>query len=244
MADQGARESIMNAHGYAEVLADFIEGRAAPDPDDTQTAEECLHIAADIVDHDPELAGMIVSGGLKMCRLLPDQAHWRKSASIAAVFLGQKFGGSYPETMPLLDDDLRQLHEDFPEDPLVRSHWHSLITFRIASETEHAPDDAIRTLDRLKSMIGDVETVEDESAMHLAQALSMMALSFGAYGPERANAWGRELMALRDRFPENADVVARADDTAEIIQSSFAKAVDMQARRNSFLGRLKQVFGF
>lgn len=111
-------------------------------------------------------------------------------------------------------------------------------------EGKTVPDDAIGTLDRLKSMIGDVETVEDKSAGPLAHALSMMVMSVGAYGPERANAWGRELMALRDRFPENEEVVAQAEDTARVARVAMARAVEMQRRQDSPFGRLKRIFGF
>ncbi len=93
-------------------------------------------------------------------------------------------------------------------------------------------------------MIGDVETVPNEFAGALASALATLLLTVVVYEPEQSEAWNAELMALRERFPENRDVVSRADDTARAIREAVAEANDMQRRRNSPLGRLKRLFGF
>jgi len=243
MADRNAEEAINNARAYANVLMDYIEGAQTPDPDDVQTSENCFFVTEDVVDHDPELVGIVVLGGLKMCRLLPDQAHWRKSASLAAACMAQKIGGVSPSTLPFLDDELRKLHDEFPDDAPVLSHWYSLITFRIASETEHAPEDAIGTLDRLKAMIGDTATVADEHAGTLAHALFIMALSVDAYGPDKANGWAMELDDLRQRLPGNEEVVSYSDARLEAQQKALERGLEMQRRRNSPVGRLKRLFG-
>lgn len=244
MAETEAEDASMNAWGYLNVLVGYLEGDDTPDPTDTRLSDDCALVTEDIVAHDPDMAGMVVKAGLKMCRLLPDQSHWRKCASLAAAILAQKIGGFSPETVIELDEELRRLHEEFPDDTFVQLHWYSLIVFRIAAETAHEPEQAVQTPDRLKSMIGDTKTVTDEHAGSLAHALFVVGISFSSCSWDRSQECAADLAYLTQRFPENEDVRLQMNALQKAIGEATAMGEEILRRRNTPMRRLKRLLGF
>jgi len=244
MPDQDTEERILNARGYLHLLNSYLQGTEAPDPADTETAEACIHITHDIVDVDLGLADQVFSGGLQMCRLVPSQPMWRKSTVLAALTLSQKAGAYGPEGPEKLDEEIRKLHEEFPDDAFLEHHWYHLIAYRLACETELAHDQGLKTFDRLKGLIGDVDTVTGEQAHPFAHALFIMVCSARAYGGERVGGWYQEMEALRVRFPDHPDVANMHEKATAIMNGALEAAIRERKKQNSPMGKLKRrLFG-
>ncbi|MDF1733051.1 MAG: hypothetical protein P1U49_16230 [Minwuia sp.] len=242
MAEAGTDERIENAKAFIVHINDYLQGAAQPDPEDTQTPGDCFHILQDVLPVDADLAGMLCMAALEMSRQVPEQPMWRTVAALCAMAMAREVGEYSPETVAQLDDELGKLHGQFPDDGELEDHWYNLIMFRVEAETKtDDPARAVATFERLKSLVGDAESVSEKHASTLAMALQMLGLSVLTYGEILARTWLRELSVLRERFPENETVREAQFNTRTIVETTFETMERLDKRQNSLFGRLKRM---
>jgi|GEM_PF-6314935 len=244
MADQEAEtdEHVATAKGFILHINDYLQGTEQPDPEDTQTPDDCFQIMHNVVAVDVDLAAMLCMAALEMSRLVPEQPRWRTVAALSAMKMVREVGEYSPETAVQLDEELGKLHREFPDDGELEDHWHKLIGFRIEAETKSDdPAQAVATFERMKSLIGDAENVSEKNAPTLAMALFMLGLSFLTYGEQLTEVWLRDLRVLRDRFPENAEIAEAQSNTETVVGEAYKTIDRLQKSQNSLFGRLKRM---
>lgn len=244
MADQETEtdEHVAVAKRFIVHINDYLQGTEQPDPEDTQTPDDCFQIMHNVVAVDVDLAAMLCMAALEMSRRLPEQPRWRTVSALSAMKMVREVGEYSPETAVQLDEELGKLHRQFPDDEELEDHWYNLIMFRIEAETKtDDPAQAVATFERLKSLVGDAESVSERHASTLAMALQMLGLSVLTYGEILARTWLRELSVLRERFPENDTVREAQFNTQTIVETTFETMERLYKRQNSLFGRLKRM---